>query len=344
MNEYFRTLQKLLNSTEQLLAGEYSSLDSVEIQDSAKNLNQSIQPCLKELKIYATQFNLLIKACLKDLDHAEDVWNSKQRVLDLSTVIIWEQLGELTGFDTQFQELCQKQLQLTINCAQDLSTEMIESIKKQHFWNVKNRRFKIDLGWEDKDNFNKYIANHIELYTKKLEKNIESDLEKLSLEFSKNVNNTIYAYLNLLDTKNLFSITRRYDKILKTIQECFENVDFLMVDEQGGVAESSLFSIAKIFIDKWKTQRGYIERNDIDGFGVKFKINMENNINNLFFDRMQFTQKLLKIKIHFYNDLLEKKSRYRQETPEQRLTEKAWIDQQRQALEEMQTKLDEIMN
>ena len=37
--------------------------------------------------------------------------------------------------------------------------------------------------------------------------------------------------------------------------------------------------------------------------------------------------------IEFYHDLLEKQNRYRQETSEQRLAEKAWIDQQEETLQ-----------
>ncbi len=46
--------------------------------------------------------------------------------------------------------------------------------------------------------------------------------------------------------------------------------------------------------------------------------------------------------IEFHHDLLEKQNRYRQETSEQRLAEKAWIDQQKETLQTMQLELQNI--
>lgn len=48
--------------------------------------------------------------------------------------------------------------------------------------------------------------------------------------------------------------------------------------------------------------------------------------------------------IAFYNDFLERQERYQQETPEQREAEKAWIDQQRQQLEQVQRGIEAILN
>jgi hypothetical protein len=48
--------------------------------------------------------------------------------------------------------------------------------------------------------------------------------------------------------------------------------------------------------------------------------------------------------IAFYNDFLERQERYQQETPEQRQAEKAWIDQQRRELEQVQHGIEAILN
>ena len=48
--------------------------------------------------------------------------------------------------------------------------------------------------------------------------------------------------------------------------------------------------------------------------------------------------------IAFYNDFLEKQVRYRQETPEQRQAEKAWIDQQRLELAQVENGIEAILN
>jgi DNA-binding protein H-NS len=48
--------------------------------------------------------------------------------------------------------------------------------------------------------------------------------------------------------------------------------------------------------------------------------------------------------IAFYNDFLERQERYQQETPEQRQAEKAWIDQQRRELGQVQHGIEAILN
>ncbi len=60
-------------------------------------------------------------------------------------------------------------------------------------------------------------------------------------------------------------------------------------------------------------------------------------------DRISLVIQALEAAIAFYNDFLELQARYRQETPEQRLAEKAWIEQQRQALEQVQQGIELIL-
>ncbi len=52
-------------------------------------------------------------------------------------------------------------------------------------------------------------------------------------------------------------------------------------------------------------------------------------------DRLAILHKVIKWALMFYNHFLTQQKRYQQETPEQRSTEKAWIDQQRQQLEHL---------
>ena len=77
MNEYFKILQEVNQSTKQLLAAEYHGLESIEIQDAAKSLQESVKPCLDELKKSALKLQQLLDTSLKTLDHSEDVWQSK---------------------------------------------------------------------------------------------------------------------------------------------------------------------------------------------------------------------------------------------------------------------------
>ncbi len=61
-------------------------------------------------------------------------------------------------------------------------------------------------------------------------------------------------------------------------------------------------------------------------------------------DRIELITKAIAQAIAFYNDFLEKQARYQQETLEQREAEKAWIDRQRQELEQVQKGIEAILN
>jgi type III secretory pathway component EscR len=61
-------------------------------------------------------------------------------------------------------------------------------------------------------------------------------------------------------------------------------------------------------------------------------------------DKIALAKQTLEEGIAFYNDFLEKQARYQQETLEQRLSEKAWIEQQRQLLTRVQTEIEAIAN
>jgi hypothetical protein len=67
-------------------------------------------------------------------------------------------------------------------------------------------------------------------------------------------------------------------------------------------------------------------------------------ITAIFDDRVKLATEALEQAIAFYNDFLERQERYQQETAEQREAEKAWIDQQRQQLQQVQDGIEAILN
>ncbi|MEG3438762.1 hypothetical protein V0288_16665 [Pannus brasiliensis CCIBt3594] len=344
MNEEFKAFQKLLDSTDQLLAGDYSFLDSVEIRGSAEKVNKSLQPCLQQLKIYANQFQPFIKACFDELDRAEDVWNSKQRILDFPTLTIWEKSGEIAGLDIQIQTIGQECKRVAFEEARSLVSDMIKGIKQTHFIDVKNKKEKIDLGWGDKDNFNKTISGYIKAYSEDIEKVVNENFKKILLKYSYSpVSSGIVSdHMNVLDKDSYLKFKQDYDRIKTSFQQYVNNI--LGVNFQENKITGVIFVLATGDIANWKNKSGNITWKEIESFGTSFQKSVENKIERLFDHRMNFTKHSLQLLLKNYNDLLEKQSRYRQETPEQRLAEKAWIDRQRKGLQEIQARLDEILN
>lgn len=64
----------------------------------------------------------------------------------------------------------------------------------------------------------------------------------------------------------------------------------------------------------------------------------------IFDELSKLVTKAIEQAISFYNDFLELRKRYQQETPEQREAEKAWIEQQRQELIQVQNGIEVILN
>ena len=52
-------------------------------------------------------------------------------------------------------------------------------------------------------------------------------------------------------------------------------------------------------------------------------------------DRLAMLQRVVKWALTFYNHFLDRQKRYQQETSEQHLAEKAWLDQQRYLLQQL---------
>jgi hypothetical protein len=70
----------------------------------------------------------------------------------------------------------------------------------------------------------------------------------------------------------------------------------------------------------------------------------ENTITLVLKEPVELVNQALEEAIAFYNDFLERQERYQQETLEQREAEKAWIDQQRRELEQVQHGIEAILN
>ena len=65
MKEYFTSLRAIAQSSTELLAGQYHSVESLEIKQSATTLRSSIQPCLDDLLQAQVQFGRNLIGCMK---------------------------------------------------------------------------------------------------------------------------------------------------------------------------------------------------------------------------------------------------------------------------------------
>ncbi|EAZ91532.1 hypothetical protein [Crocosphaera chwakensis] len=185
MNENFAKFQKINQSVEQLLTNQYNSVESEEIKDSAKKLKQSIEPCINELKESANRLMSLIEVCTKNLDHAKDIWESKERIVNASQERIWIQVGDLTGIKFKLRTLGHDSKRLAIEKAEKYTDNWFNSIKIKHFIDPKTNKLRQKIGLWDKDNFNNNIGDQFDNYVYQIDHICSKYLEQIYLEVSK---------------------------------------------------------------------------------------------------------------------------------------------------------------
>jgi hypothetical protein len=347
MNEYFKILQGVNQSTAQLLLGEYHGLVSLEIQDAARSLQKSIQPCLDELKESALKLQQLVDTSLKTLEHAEDVWQSKQRIAEASQSAIWEQVADLTGTHFRTKKKIKEGKTIILEQVKNLLEKIITECKKEHFTD-KNGKFIDSIGWVDKDNFNKDIQERMKNFSNEVDKKLlelldqniyQRELDRL-IDSLKNENCII-----LFDAKNTQHYMNRFDYFVKIINGKFCRTLNIL----GGIFEEqciiqTLYNQASPILTSWQKKIiGNISWKEVDDFEKEMLKNTQQRIETILDDRLDIAIKTIEESIDFYNVFLELQNKYKQETPETRLTEKVWIDNQYQLLSDIQKQILKII-
>ena len=82
---------------------------------------------------------------------------------------------------------------------------------------------------------------------------------------------------------------------------------------------------------------------EVDDFEREVKKKVKNRIEMILDDRLKFAIKTIEESLDFYNIFLELQNKYKQETPEKRLIEKAWIDNQYQLLSGIEKQILKII-
>jgi hypothetical protein len=347
MNEYFKILQGVNQSTAQLLLGEYHGLVSLEIQDAARSLQKSIQPCLDELKESALKLQQLVNTSLKTLDHAEDVWQSKQRIAEASQSAIWEQVADLTGTHFRTKKKIKEGKTIILEEVKNLLQKMITECKKEHFTD-KNGKLIDSIGWVDKDNFNKDIQERMKIFSNEVDKKLLELLDKniYQLELDRFIDSLKNENcIVLFDAKNTQHYMNRFDYFVKIINGKFCRTLNIL----GGIFEEqciiqTLYNQASPILTSWQKKLiGNISWKEVDDFKKEMLKNTQQRVETILDDRLDIAIKTIEESIDFYNVFLELQNKYKQETPETRLTEKVWIDNQYQLLSDIQKQILKII-
>lgn len=141
-----------------------------------------------------------------------------------------------------------------------------------------------------------------------------------------------------LSTKNI--LTHKIGSLLSEIENKFNSVTDPIPKEIKEFNNAIVLELAALVNNGW----GDIYWEDVVKFQNKVYIKIDVLIHSIFDDRVKLATEALEQAIAFYNDFLERQERYQQETPEQREAEKAWIERQRQQLQQVQDGIEVILN
>lgn len=335
MNEFLNIFQSITYSTVSVLNNQS---ESSELKQSATELNQSIQSCTEELRQSAARLQELMEVSYKDLDQAEDVWNSKARIMTVPKSELWEEIGKLAAIDFRIRELqnkCQKEV---IQEIKNSWLNQCEQLKEIWFKDSKTGTYKKDLGYSDKDGMIQGLDKAIKVINNETISLINTNLGFLSQILSDLNFDSVQNVINVLDFNWRVNIA---DKLSLYF---YKKDDLITIEDQSiNLIQEWIQPTWDSFSNNLNNIFSLIKRETWDDLVLNVNKILENNIQDRFSECFDFALTTTTEMMNFYNDFLEKQNRYEQETPEQREAEKDWIEQQRRKLDQVQKQINMIL-
>ena len=335
MNEYFTSLRAIAQSSTELLAGQYHSVESLEIKQSATTLRSSIQPCLDDLLQAQAQLGKNLMGCMKTLEQSEAVWHSKRQVIAVSDAVILEKVGEISGWWNHLQQFAAEEKAKIIEQANQNWLNQIEELKKKFFFDSKSQKREV-IGWGEKDGFTRELPGKISSVSESLDKAVKETLDQLFQRLDIKHLDSAQIFTDLLDPELKSSITQEKESLLTELEDKFYR-------KLGTLSNSYTLDLSHDTdskVKEWQNRFGNISWDEVDKFRDKGLAKIEARVELVINDRLAILQTIVKWALTFYNHFLDRQKRYQEETPEQRLAEKAWLDQQRHLLQQLSANVE----
>jgi hypothetical protein len=335
MNDYFKTFQSITQSAAQMTVDS----SSIEIKLSAAKLKESVQPCFEELSQSANKLKELVKVSFAELEHAEDAWNSKPRIAQAPTLGILEQIGELSGYDIKINELGKKCKSQEIERAKESWYKRIEKLRQRWFID-QNGNLRKGVGWSDKEGFIKDVRPEVKEQLLGVSIIIKQSLSLVYQEITAINLELIQHCIDISNRQLQAELSIKLNLFAREIKYKFSEISEKMPEDFNGFSNTVNRALDVLINQGW----GDIYWEQVAKFKQQVSTKIEEEINSVLDDRIELATKAIEEAIAFYNDFLEKQARYQLETLEQREAEKAWIDRQRQELEQVQKGIEAILN
>lgn len=339
MNECLMIFQAISQCNEKLLADEYKSL---EIKQSATNLSVDMQPCIQEIKQSALRLKGLLQVCFKDISHAEDVWNSKPRIAQASTVDVWEEIGKLSGCDVRIRNLGKHGQYEAVVKVRKMWNDQAAKLQNQWFlWDENKQVFQRDtIGYFEKNNLHKELRNEVNCYAERVVVIVENELHLIFKELQSIDIERIEFCIECFDLKSQFRFREQVQSVGGDIVSKFTEPMKYLPNSSMKTLKQTLKDPVETLVHKSKMG---ISLTDFKESCKVIALIMDNLIVLMFEERIGLAIQTIEKTMMFYNKFLEKQVRYQKETAEQRATEKDWMEFQRQQLREVQQYIESVI-
>lgn len=309
---------------------------SLELKQSATDLSQSIQLCTDEMRESAVKLEQLLKNCYRDLDQAEEVWNSKAGILSIPKDEIWEQIAQISNVDVRIRNLRKKCKTEVIKELKESWTNRVTKLKKQWFTEKNTGQPKQEAGLSDKDGLIKDLERELIDQNRQIILAIKHNIKLLDKELYN-------LRINLLESHIGYYQIKDKNYLLSKIRNYRYNCNLLFYVE-GNVSNPLLDLIKPSWDSFYKDSFLVIKRDRLDDFSNTVLLFMESSLLPRLDECFDLAISTLMFHLTFYDDLLEKQNRYEQEMPQKWQAEKQSLDQLRSQIDKVQTEIDTILN
>lgn len=334
MKEYLNSLENISKLIKQVKS---NSDSSIELNNSAEILNNSLQPCYQEYKASLNKLKFFHEVCLQDIENAYDVWQSKFRIEDIPKPEIVQQLGEFSSCDCRIWQLKQINQTEFLEQLHQSWEENFQNLEKKWFFESNKNVMRNSTNIFEKDGLIKDLINLVDAKVLGSLKNIiENGLIPMKDELFTLDLDKLETIISLLDSTTKEKIREKKNALLANIYDyCSEGISTKTNDYntklKSYIDELNKKSLMGVSLENFQKLKVNIESSITD-----FINNIFNELNNLLVD-------VIEEEIKFYNYLLEKQKHYEEETEEKRNYEKLWLDSQREELEKVQRSIEGVL-
>lgn len=310
--------------------------ESSELKQSVTGLSQSVQSCTEEMRNFAQKLDQLLKNCYQDLDQAEEVWNSKARIVSIPKDEIWEQIAQISNVEVRIRNLRKR-------CRTEVAQEMKQAwanrftkLQIQWFTEKNTGKPKSELGLSDKDGLIKSLERELMEQNRQIILAIKHNIELLSEDFSIFNIHKLDSHLSCLESKYK-------NNLLSKINDNHYRINFFF--NKKNTVSDPLIDIIK---PSWEAFRKdcflVVKKERFDDFSNTVLLFIESSLLPRLNKCFDLGISIVRFYLTFYDDLLEKQHRYEQEIPEKWQLEKESLDQLRSQLDQVQMEINHILN